>query len=51
MTKGSHFGSDSNNYLIIFLLMFFGVVNAAVVIVVETLVCELQNVTGYLLVF
>lgn len=39
MTKGSCFSSDSNNYLIVFLLMFFGVVNVAVVTVVETLLC------------
>jgi len=39
MTKGSCFSSDSSRYLIVFLLIFFGVVNVAVVIVVETLVC------------
>ena len=39
MTKGSCFSSDSNRYLIVILLMFFGVVNVTVVIVVETLVC------------
>lgn len=41
MTIGSCFSSDSNNYLIVFLPTFFGVVNIAVVIVVETLVCGL----------